>query len=60
MRYTAKRSVEALRQSWLSKNPLLLNAQGRMLYRAAVRGPKRFAKVIEHEMKLIPEKPDAA
>lgn len=47
-RYTPKRSLEALRQSWATKNPNdpRLTAIGRVLCNAARKGPKRFEQVV--------------
>lgn len=53
-RYTPKRSLEAVRQSWATKSPHdpRLSAIGRVLAQAAHDGPKRFNQVVRE---LLPE-----
>lgn len=53
-RYTPKRSIESVRQSWLTKDPNdpRLNDIGVVLANAARTGPKHFAQVVRE---LLPE-----
>jgi len=55
-RYTPKRSIEAVRQSWLTKNPddPRLSQIGRVLALAARSGPEHFRQVVRE---LRPETP---
>lgn len=53
-RYTPKHSLEAVRQSWVTRdvNDPKLSAIGQVLARAARQGPKRFNQVVKE---LLPE-----
>lgn len=53
-RYTPKHSLEAVRQSWVTKDPNdpKLSAIGQVLARAARQGPRRFTEVVRE---LVPE-----
>ena len=58
MRYTPKRSCEALRQSWLTVDPAdaRLSPKGRSLATAA-RDPKRFKRLVQY---LVPQRETVA
>lgn len=53
-RYTPKQSLEAVRQSWMTKDPNdpKLSQIGQVLARAARTGPKHFQQVVRE---LLPE-----